>query len=84
MAKKRVTLIAAEKKVIWAYCVNDDNKPIDYHGDWPEEGKLYQVEVFPHFETGHLHVHVIGFTAQKPWGAFALYRFAQAVTYWLN
>lgn len=68
----------------FARCVNDAQRPADYVGDWPEAGRVYAVRVLPHVRTGHPQVHVLGFYAERPYGAFAAHRFEQVADVWLN
>ena len=68
----------------FARCVNDTQRPANYIGDWPEAGRIYPVRVLPHARTGQPQVHVLGFYAEQPYGAFAAYRFEQVAEVWLN
>ena len=65
-------------------CVDDQNKPAGYVGDWPEAGKVYSGQVLPAKHTGAPHVHLDGFWAAEPWGAFAAGRFEYIASTWLN
>ena len=68
----------------FARCVNDANQPTGYIGDWPTAGRVYPVRVLPHVRSGQPHVHVLGFHAERPYGAFAAHRFETVATVWLN
>lgn len=68
----------------FARCVNDAQRPADYVGDWPEVGRVYSVRVLPHVRTGLPQVHVLGFHAERPYGAFATHRFERVADVWLN
>ena len=68
----------------FARCVNDAQRPTDYIGDWPEMGRVYPVRVLPHVRTGQPQVHVLGFYAERPYGAFAAHRFEAVADVWLN
>ena len=59
----------------FARCVNDQQRPTGYIGDWPVAGRVYPVRVLPHARTGQPHVHILGFYAERPYGAFAAHRF---------
>ena len=65
-------------------CIDDQGKPAGYVGDWPEAGKVYAGQVLPAAHTGVPHVHLDGFWAADPWGAFAATRFVFICTAWLN
>ena len=56
----------------FARCVNDAQRPADYVGD------------LPHVRTGLPQVHVLGFYAERPYGAFAAHRFERVADVWLN
>ena len=68
----------------FARCVNDAQRPVDYIGDWPQAGLVYAVRVLPHVRTGLPQVHVLGFYAERPYGAFAAHRFERVADVWLN
>jgi hypothetical protein len=68
----------------YARCVNDADRPTGYIGDWPTAGQVYLVQVRPHVRSGQPHVHVMGFYAERPYGAFAAERFEDVATVWLN
>jgi hypothetical protein len=68
----------------FARCVNDTDRPDGYIGDWPTAGQVYPVRVLPHVRSGKLHVHILGFYAERPYGAFAAHRFEEVATVWLN
>ena len=65
-------------------CIDATDQPANYVGDWPESGKVYAGCVKPAAHTGTPHVHLDGFHAEKPWGAFARGRFAHFTTLYLN
>ncbi|NRT20162.1 hypothetical protein HNP98_003001 [Hymenobacter sp. 9A] len=69
---------------LFARCVNADQRPADFIGDWPTAGRVYPVRVLPHARTGQPQVHVLGFYAERPYGAFAAHRFEQVAEVWLN
>jgi hypothetical protein len=72
-------------KVIYARCIKDDDKPLDHHGDWPEEGEIYPIRVTAHPQTGVPGVHILSFKGEAPYyNRFGLHRFVQVVTVWLN
>ncbi|OUJ71182.1 hypothetical protein [Hymenobacter crusticola] len=68
----------------YARCVNDSSQPTDYIGDWPVAGKVYPVRVLPNARTGEPQIHVLGFYAERPYGAFARHRFEPVAEVWLN
>jgi len=68
----------------FARCIDDTARPAGYIGDWPTAGRVYPVQVRPHARTGQPHVHVLGFYAERPYGAFAASRFEQVATVWMN
>ena len=68
----------------FARCVDAARRPADYVGEWPEAGRVYPVRVLPHVRTGEPQVHVLGFYAEAPYGAFAPRRFEPVATVWLN
>lgn len=68
----------------FARCVNNRDQPADYVGDWPEAGRVYAVRVLPHIRTGLPQVHIVGFHAERPYGAFAARRFVEVAQVWLN
>ena len=68
----------------FARCVNDAQRPADYVGDWPEMGCVYPVRILPHVRTGQPQVHVLGFYAERPYGAFSAHRFECVADVWLN
>jgi hypothetical protein len=68
----------------FARCVNDANQPAGYIGDWPTAGRVYPVRVLPHVRSGQPQVHVLGFYAERPYGAFAAHRFETVATLWMN
>ena len=65
-------------------CIDAENQPAGYAGDWPESGKVYAGCVKPAINTGTPHVHLDGFWAAEPWGAFAAGRFEHFTTVYLN
>lgn len=68
----------------FARCIDDTARPNGHIGDWPQAGHIYPVRVLPHVRTGQSQVHVLGFYAERPYGAFATRRFEQVATVWLN
>jgi hypothetical protein len=68
----------------FARCIDDTARPSGYIGDWPQAGRVYPVQVRPHVRTGKAHVHVLGFYAEQPYGAFAAHRFEPVATLWMN
>jgi hypothetical protein len=68
----------------FARCIDDTARPAGYIGDWPTAGRVYPVRVLPHVRTGKKHVHVLGFYAERPYGAFAAHRFEEVATLWMN
>ncbi|WP_345236072.1 hypothetical protein [Hymenobacter saemangeumensis] len=68
----------------YARCVNDTQRPADYIGDWPTAGTVYPVRVLLHAHTGQPQVKVLGFYAERPYGAFAAHRFERVADVWLN
>ena len=69
---------------VFARCIDAHNRPADYIGDWPQPGQVYAVRVLPHVRTGQAQVHVLGFYAERPYGAFAPHRFEPVAEVWLN
>lgn len=69
---------------VFARCINADNRPARYIGDWPRAGGVYPVRVLPHVRTRQAQVHILGFYAERPYGAFAPHRFEQIAEVWLN
>ena len=65
-------------------CIDDANPPANYAGDWPVAGKVYAGCIKPAYHTGTPHVHLDGFWAAEPWGAFAVERFEHFTTLYLN
>ena len=68
----------------YARCVNNSQRPADYIGDWPETGRVYAVRVLQHAYTKQPQVQVLGFYAERPYGAFAPHRFEPVADVWLN
>ena len=68
----------------FARCIDAENRPANYVGDWPTAGAVYPVRVLPHVRTGQAQIHVQGFHAEKPYGAFASQRFEAVAEIWLN
>lgn len=68
----------------FARCVDASRRPADYVGEWPEAGCVYPVRVLPHVRTGEPQVHILGFYAEAPYGAFAARRFEHVASVWLN
>lgn len=68
----------------FARCVDDSCRPADYVGEWPNAGQVYPVRVLAHARTGQPQVHILGFYAEAPYGAFAARRFAPVASVWLN
>lgn len=69
---------------LFARCVNDAHRPADYVGDWPEIGQVYHVRMLRHATSGQPQVRVLGFYAERPYGAFAPHRFEAVAEVWLN
>ena len=46
---------------VFARCINADNRPARYIGDWPRVGDVYPVRVLPHVRTRQAQVHILGF-----------------------
>lgn len=65
-------------------CLDAEGQPAGYVGDWPEQGKVYPGCIKPAAHTGVPHVHLDGFHAEPPWGAFAAGRFAHVASIHLN
>ena len=65
-------------------CVDDADPPRGYAGDWPVRGAVYAGTLKPAVHTGAPHLHLAGFHAEPPWGAFAAGRFDHFVSVWLN
>lgn len=68
----------------YARCVDASRRPADHIGDWPESGRVYPIQVRPNARTGQPQVHVLGFYAEQPYGAFAPHRFEPVAQVWLN
>jgi hypothetical protein len=68
----------------FARCVNDQQRPASYIGDWPKAGRVYPVRVLANAQTGQPQVHILGFYAERPYGAFAAHRFEQVAEVWMN
>ena len=56
-------------------CVDDDNIPAGYTGEWPVKGCLYSGKAKYAAYSDATHVYLDGFWAAEPWGAFAAERF---------
>lgn len=69
---------------VFARCIDAENRPANYIGDWPLAGRVYPVRVLPHVRTRQAQVHIQGFYAEQPYGAFARQRFEQVAEIWLN
>lgn len=68
----------------YARCVDASRRPADHIGDWPEAGRVYPVQVRRNARTRQPQVHVLGFYAEQPYGAFAAHRFETVAQVWLN
>ncbi|GAA4381662.1 hypothetical protein GCM10023186_21320 [Hymenobacter koreensis] len=68
----------------YARCIDASRRPVDHIGDWPEKGCVYPIEYKRNARTGEPQVHVLGFYAERPYGAFATRRFEPVVELWLN
>lgn len=68
----------------FARCVDATRRPVDHIGDWPTNGQIYPIQMRRHAHTGELQVHVLGFYAEQPYGAFAKHRFEPIAQVWLN
>lgn len=68
----------------YARCVNARNRPANHIGDWPTRGQVYPVQMRRNAHNGDLQVHVLGFYAERPYGAFAQHRFEHIAQVWLN
>ena len=69
---------------LFVRCINAENRPANYVGDWPRAGCVYPVRVLPHVHTRQAQVHIQGFYAERPYGAFAPHRFERLAEVWLN
>lgn len=65
-------------------CLDDTSQPSGYVGDWPKAGRVYSGRVLLHHQSREPRVHLDGFWAERPWGAFAIERFVQLTRVWLN
>jgi hypothetical protein len=68
----------------YARCIDATQRPADHIGDWPETGSVYPVQYRPNARTGQVQVHVLGFYAEQPYGAFTRQRFEPVAQLWLN
>ena len=68
----------------YARCVDDSRRPADHIGDWPQEGLVYPIEHCRNARTGETQIHIPGFYAERPYGAFASRRFTPVAQVWLN
>ncbi|UYZ60875.1 hypothetical protein [Hymenobacter latericus] len=68
----------------YARCIDAARRPEDHIGDWPERGAVYPVEYRLNARTKEPQVHVLGFYAEQPYGAFATRRFEPVAEVWLN
>ncbi|GAB3226633.1 hypothetical protein GCM10027346_09090 [Hymenobacter seoulensis] len=68
----------------FARCVDASRRPADHIGDWPAAGQVYPIQMRRNAQTGELQVHVLGFYAERPYGAFARHRFEPVASVWLN
>ena len=68
----------------YARCVDAQGRPADHIGDWPTRGQVYPIEWRRNARSGELQVHVLGFYAERPYGAFACRRFKPVAQIWLN
>lgn len=65
-------------------CIDAQNQPANYAGDWPEQGKVYSGNVRTNMHTGAARMWLDGFHAEEPWGCFTLERFEHFATLHLN
>ena len=65
-------------------CIDAQNQPANYVGDWPEQGKVYSGSVRTSVHTGSVRMWLDGFHAEEPWGCFMLERFEHFATLHLN
>lgn len=84
MRKPTTSLPTPLPRTLYLKCQDDTNPPAGYVGDWPVAGEVYAGRVLPHVKTGEMHVHLDGFHAEKPWGAFGTWRFTEVADVWLN
>ncbi|SHI95649.1 hypothetical protein SAMN02745146_2029 [Hymenobacter daecheongensis DSM 21074] len=68
----------------YARCIDATRRPADHIGDWPTQGQVYPIEYRCNARTGKLQVHVLGFHAERPYGAFDQRRFETVADVWLN
>ncbi|WP_044001420.1 hypothetical protein [Hymenobacter swuensis] len=68
----------------YARCIDASQRPADHIGDWPAPGQVYPVQMRRNARTGNVQVHVLGFYAERPYGAFAQHRFEPVAQIWLN
>ncbi|TGE14184.1 hypothetical protein [Hymenobacter elongatus] len=68
----------------YARCIDASQRPSNHIGDWPEVGGVYPVQYRANAHTGQLQVHVLGFYAERPYGAFGNHRFEPVAQFWLN
>lgn len=68
----------------YARCVDASRRPADHIGDWPVTGQVYPIQLRRNARSGELQVHVLGFYAERPYGAFARHRFETVAQVWLN
>ncbi|MFD2785262.1 hypothetical protein [Hymenobacter rubripertinctus] len=68
----------------YARCIDAHGRPADHIGDWPAAGQVYPIEMRCNARTGQVQVHVLGFYAERPYGAFARRRFEPVAQLWLN
>jgi hypothetical protein len=68
----------------YARCIDATCRPADHIGDWPAEGSVYPIQYRRNARTGESQVHVLGFYAERPYGAFAQRRFEPVAEVWLN
>ncbi|WP_345072216.1 hypothetical protein [Hymenobacter fastidiosus] len=68
----------------YARCIDASRRPEDHVGDWPAPGEVYPIEYRRNVRTGQPQVHILGFYAEQPYGAFARRRFEPVAAVWLN
>ncbi|WBA42281.1 hypothetical protein [Hymenobacter canadensis] len=80
----KVKLPVSPPVQLYARCIDASRRPTDHVGDWPEAGRVYPVQMRRNVRTGQPQVHVLGFYAERPYGAFARHRFEKVAQVWLN
>ena len=69
----------------YARCLDASGRPAGYVGDWPEEGRVYDVRVVQNAHRGITLVYLLELTAAGPhYNAFEPYRFRMVCSSWLN